>query len=104
MATLIDTSNVDGDNLSFLFPRIMPSFPNICRNFSEGLTVFLVVDFCKLMVIINFTFMGCEKYCDTGTVSCHLAESVDACVLDFNALLVSLMPINLLDSFNSGQC
>lgn len=56
------------------------------------------------MVIINFTLMGCEEYCDTGTVSCHLAQSVDACVLDFNALLASLMPINLLDSFNSRQC
>lgn len=36
-------------------------------------------------------------------MSCHVAEFVDMYGLDFNALLASLMPINLLDSFNSKQ-
>lgn len=69
-----------------------------CRNFSDGLTVCLVGHFCKVIMIINFTLMGCEQYCDTASVSRHLAESVDA-----HALLASVMAMTLPDSFNSKQ-
>ena len=100
ISTLIDTVNVCGGKYSVPINHGLnttPRFPNMCRNFSEGLIVCLVVDFYKLTVIIIFTFMNCDKYCDVGTVSCHLAE----CVLDFNAQLASLIPINLLGSFSS---